>query len=202
MLPDPKYMAIIIQRNTNLDWGMRSEIVLWLIGILSKSPFQQETIYLTINYMDRFLSLHEVSRDKLLLVVTVALLIATKYQEGEPIRIRDLQRLCKNTYKAKDFLKAEIIMLEKLQYRLGWPVPLIFLSRINEKDEGELKHRATIMAQYFLEAILVDKSFVAMRPSITAAAAYCLARSMLGSEWVRFLKYPISRIVYTNIILD
>jgi hypothetical protein len=41
---------------------------------------------------------------------------------------------------------------------------------------------------YFLEAILLDKKFVAERPSITAAAAYCLARCMLGmGEWVRFL---------------
>jgi len=51
-----------------------------------------------------------------------------------------------------------------------------------------MESRAGILAKYLLEAILPDKSFVAKRPSMTAGAAYCLARCMLGiSEWVRFL---------------
>jgi hypothetical protein len=43
-----------------------------------------------------------------------------------------------------------------------------------------MESRAGILAKYFLKAILPDKSFVAKRPSITAAAAYCLARYILG----------------------
>ncbi len=51
-----------------------------------------------------------------------------------------------------------------------------------------MESRARILAQYLLEAVLPNKSFVAERPSITAAAAYYLARCMLGKgEWVRFL---------------
>jgi hypothetical protein len=61
------------------------------------------------------------------------------------------------------------------------------LRRINEEID-EIESRSRILAKYFLEAILPDKSFVAERPSITAAAAYCLARCMLGmGKWVRFL---------------
>jgi hypothetical protein len=61
------------------------------------------------------------------------------------------------------------------------------LRRLNEEID-EMESRAGILAKYLLEAILPDKSFVAERPSMTAAAAYCLARCMLGiGEWVRFL---------------
>jgi hypothetical protein len=64
---------------------------------------------------------------------------------------------------------------------------LIFLRRINQETD-EIESKARILAKYFLEAILPDKSFVAERLSIIAAAAYCLARCMLGiGEWVRFL---------------
>ena len=100
--------------------------------------------------------------------------------------MKSLQKLCGDSYAAEDFLKVEIYMLDKLGYRLGWPGPLIFLRRINEEID-ETESRAGIMAKYLLEAVLPDKSFVAERPSMTAAAAYCLARCMLGiGEWVRF----------------
>jgi hypothetical protein len=70
-------------------------------------------------------------------------------------------------------------MLNRLRYRLRWPGPLIFLKKINKKTD-KIESKAGILTKYFLKAILPDKSFVAERPSITAAAAYCLARYMLG----------------------
>jgi G2/mitotic-specific cyclin 3/4 len=110
-----------------------------------------------------------------------------KYEDREVVTIKSLQKLCGDSYQAEDFLEVEIYMLDKLRYRLGWPSPLIFLRRINEEID-KMESRAGILAKYFLEAILPDKSFVAERPSITAAAACCLARCMLGiGEWVRFL---------------
>jgi hypothetical protein len=69
-------------------------------------------------------------------------------------------------------------MLDRLRYRLRWPGLLIFLRRIN-KETDKIESKAGILAKYFLKAILPDKSFVAKCPSITAAAAYCLARCML-----------------------
>ena len=100
--------------------------------------------------------------------------------------MKSLPKLCGGAYKAEDFRKAEIYMLDKLRYKLGWPGPLIFVRKINEIDAWE--SGARILAKYLLEAILPDESFVAERPSITAAATYCLARCMLGmGEWVRFL---------------
>jgi hypothetical protein len=121
------------------------------------------------------------------LVGTIALSIAVKYEDKEVVSIKSLQKLCRDSYQAEDFFEVEIYMLDKLRYRLGWPGPLIFLRRINEEID-EMESRTGILAKYFLEAILPDKSFVAERPSITAAAAYCLARCMLGiGGWVRFL---------------
>lgn len=181
---------------------MRSRLILWLVGVRSRFSLRQETLFLAINYIDRFLSLKEVSSNRLQLVGTVALSIAVKYEDREVVTMKSLQKLCGDSYQAKDFLEVEIYMLDKLRYRLGWPGPLIFLRRINE-EIGEMESRAGILAKYFLEAILPDKSFVAERPSITAAAAYCLGRCMLGiGEWVRFLTTLPSKIGYTNNILD
>lgn len=49
-----------------------------------------ETLYLTINLIDRYLEQEEVSRPKLQLVGVTALLIASKYEEIYPPELRDL----------------------------------------------------------------------------------------------------------------
>ncbi|KAH8650261.1 cyclin-like protein [Tricladium varicosporioides] len=185
MLPDPNYMTIK-QRDTGLNWEMRSQLIRWIIKVHSRFNLRLEILFLTINYIDRFLSLKEVSSNRLQLAGAVALSIATKYENGSRVTMKSLQKLCGGRYKAEDFRKAEIYMLDKLQYKLGWPGPLIFLGRINEVDERESRResRTRILAKYLLKAILPDERFVPEPPSITAAAGYCLARYMLGvSEW-------------------
>ncbi|KAH8650258.1 cyclin-like protein [Tricladium varicosporioides] len=182
MLPDPNYMAIK-QRNTRLNWEMRSRLILWLVKVRSRFSLRQDTLFLAINYIDRFLSLEEVSSNRLQLVRTVALSIAVQYTDREVVTIKSLQKLCGDSYEAKDFLEVKIYVLDKLRYKLGWPGSLIFLRRLNEEID-DMESRAGILAKYLLEGILPDKNFVAELPSMTAAAAYFLARCMLGiGEW-------------------
>jgi hypothetical protein len=200
MLPDPNYMASK-QRDTGLNWEMRSILILWLVEVHNHLALRQEILFLAINYIDRFLSLKEVSVDRLQFVGVVAICIATKYEDDwklphkywkrpdnwKHVTSRNFRELCPGSYTAEDYIKAEFIMLDKLQYKLQWPGPLIFLRRINIEIDG-IEDRVRILAKYLVEAILPDKSFVAERPSITAAAAYCLARCMLErGKWVSSL---------------
>ncbi|KAH6665232.1 cyclin-like protein [Halenospora varia] len=128
MLPDPNYMAIK-QRDSRLNWEMRSRLILWLVKVHSRFSLRHETLFLAINYIDRFLSLKEVSSNRLQLVGTVALSIAVKYEDREVVTIKSPQKLCGDSYPAEDFLEVEIYMLDRLRYRLGWPGPLIFLKK-------------------------------------------------------------------------
>jgi cyclin B len=57
-----------------------------------------ETLYLTINLIDRFLEKNEVPRPKLQLVGVTSLLIASKYEEIYPPEIRDLVYICDRAY--------------------------------------------------------------------------------------------------------
>lgn len=118
MLPDPNYIAIK-QRDTRLNWEMRSRLILWLVKVHSRFSLRQETLFLAINYIDRFLSLKEVSSNRLQLVGTVALSIAVKYEDREVVTMKSLQKLCGDSYEAEEFLEVEIYMLDKLRYRLG-----------------------------------------------------------------------------------
>eukprot|EP00466_Bigelowiella_natans_P005553 jgi/Bigna1/28165/gw1.46.91.1 len=62
---------------------MREILVDWLIEIHHRrfNKLRTETLYLTINIIDRFLSIREVSRARLQLIGLAAVLIASKYED-------------------------------------------------------------------------------------------------------------------------
>ena len=68
---------------------MRSILVDWLVEVCFKFKFQKETIFITINYIDRFLSKFNVNKKELQLVGVTALFIASKFQEIYPPNIKD-----------------------------------------------------------------------------------------------------------------
>lgn len=60
---------------------MRSILIDWLTEVHSKFELMPETLYLTINIVDRYLSRTFVSRRELQLVGISSMLIACKYEE-------------------------------------------------------------------------------------------------------------------------
>ena len=77
---------------------MRSILVDWLVEVHLKFKLVPETLYLTINIIDRYLANTEVTRPKLQLVGVTALLIASKYEEIYPPELRDLVYICDRAY--------------------------------------------------------------------------------------------------------
>ena len=57
-----------------------------------------ETLYITINLIDRFLSLTKVEKQDVQLVGVAALMIATKYEEIYPPTVKDFIFVTKNAY--------------------------------------------------------------------------------------------------------
>jgi hypothetical protein len=69
---------------------MRLRLILWLVKVYFQFYLRQETLFLAINYIDRFLSLKEVSSNRLQLVGTVVLSIAVKYEDREVVTMKSL----------------------------------------------------------------------------------------------------------------
>lgn len=90
----PHYM----ERQPHINEKMRSILTDWLVEVHLKFKLVPETLYLTINLIDRFLEKYEVPRPKLQLVGVTSLLIAAKYEEIYPPEIRDLVYICDRAY--------------------------------------------------------------------------------------------------------
>ncbi|CAI7632218.1 unnamed protein product [Penicillium glandicola] len=174
MLPVPDYMA----RQSELQWSMRSVLMDWLVQVHQRFNLLPETLFLTVNYIDRFLSYKVVSMGKLQLVGATAIFIAAKFEEITAPSVQEIVYMVDSGYSVDEILKAERFMLTILDFDLGWPGPMSFLRRISKADEYDLETRT--VAKYFLELAIMDERFVCTPPSFIAAGAHCLSRMLLN----------------------
>ncbi|KAF2102731.1 hypothetical protein NA57DRAFT_32881 [Rhizodiscina lignyota] len=178
MKPNPHYM----DAQTEIQWSMRAVLMDWLVQVHHRFTLLPETLFLSVNYVDRFLSCKVVSLGKLQLVGATAIFVAAKYEEINCPSVQEIIFMVDGGYTMDEILKAERFMLTMLQFELGWPGPMSFLRRISKADDYDLETRT--LAKYFLEVTVMDERFVAAAPSFTAAGAHCLARLMLKKgDW-------------------
>ncbi|RMZ85540.1 hypothetical protein DV737_g553, partial [Chaetothyriales sp. CBS 132003] len=173
MLPNAHYM----DNQHEIQWSMRSVLMDWLVQVHHRFGLLPETLFLCVNYIDRFLSCKVVSLGKLQLVGATAIFIAAKYEEINCPSVQEIVYMVDNGYTVDEILKAERFMLTMLQFELGFPGPMSFLRRISKADDYDLETRT--LAKYFLEITIMDERFLASPPSFAAAASHCLARMLL-----------------------
>ncbi|EON64113.1 hypothetical protein W97_03343 [Coniosporium apollinis CBS 100218] len=193
MRPNPYYM----DNQAEIQWSMRSVLMDWLVQVHHRFNLLPETLFLSVNYVDRFLSCKVVSLNKLQLVGATAIFVAAKYEEINCPSVQEIVYMVDSGYSVDEILKAERFMLSMLQFELGWPGPMSFLRRISKADDYDLETRT--LAKYFLEITIMDERFVGCAPSFTAAAAHCLARFMLRKgDWspahVYYSNYTLSQL--------
>jgi G2/mitotic-specific cyclin-B, other len=97
-IPNPTYMEFQVHLNDR----MRAILVDWLVEVHNKFKLVPETLYLTVNLIDRYLEREQVERHKLQLVGVTCLLIASKYEEIYPPEMRDLVYICDKAYEKED----------------------------------------------------------------------------------------------------
>ncbi|KAL2266269.1 hypothetical protein VTJ83DRAFT_5621 [Remersonia thermophila] len=193
MCPNAYYM----DDQTEIQWSMRSVLMDWLVQVHHRFCLLPETLFLTVNCIDRFLSVKVVSLGKLQLVGATALFVAAKYEEINCPSVQEIVYMVDSGYSADEILKAERFMLSMLHFEMGWPGPMSFLRRISKADDYDLDTRT--MAKYFLEITIMDERFVSCPPSYLAAGAHCISRLFLGKGgWtpghVHYSGYTLSQL--------
>eukprot|EP00917_Polyrhabdina_sp_WS-2016_P027233 GHVP01058160.1.p1 GENE.GHVP01058160.1~~GHVP01058160.1.p1 ORF type:complete len:357 (+),score=61.74 GHVP01058160.1:457-1527(+) len=176
--PDRNY----ITAQKEVTFEMRSILIDWLIEVQWKLKLHPETLFLTVNIVDRFLSLRGVSTDKLQLVGLSATIIAAKYEEIIIPSISNFSMLSENAYTSEEILKAERYMLHVLDYFIGMPSPMTFLRRVSKADDYDVRTRT--IAKYLMETSLLASEFIGVPGSLIATSAIYIGRIMLKSgQW-------------------
>jgi hypothetical protein len=105
-------------RQEDVNEKMRSILIDWLVEVHLKFKLVPESLYLTVNLIDRYLEKEQVNRQKLQLVGVTAMLIACKYEEIYPPIVRDFVYITDNAYTKEEILDMERKMLQVLDFNI------------------------------------------------------------------------------------
>ncbi|XP_029647094.1 G2/mitotic-specific cyclin-B [Octopus sinensis] len=167
---------------------MRAILIDWLCQVHHRFRLLQETLYLTVSVLDRFLQINPVIRSKLQLVGVTSMLIASKYEEMYAPEVSDFVYITDNAYTRADIRQMEMLILKTLDFKLGKPLCLHFLRR-NSKA-GQVDANTHTLAKYLMELTIVEYDMVNIHPSLLAAAALCLSLHLISNtEWNDTLAY-------------
>lgn len=190
--PTPGYL----EKHPEITSGMRFILVDWLVEVVQEYKLSTETLYLAVNYVDRFLSgTAFVKREKLQLVGTAALMIAAKFEEISPPELNEFVYITDSTYTNRQLIRMEHVLLKVLSFRMAAPTTKQFLRQfllihpVNATTEN--------LAMYVSELSLLEvHPFLQYRPSTVAASAYCLANYTVSKSL-----WPISLRSFTGYTL-
>lgn len=132
--------------------------------------------------MDRFLSEVTVVRQKLQLIASASLFLASKYEEVCCLGASEIANLTDNSYTKEQILKTEQIVLKILQFKLTVPTPYDFLNvyaSLMTVVPDRVKHLAEMLCELTMLMIL---PYMALMPSKIAAAALALSNYVLDQD--------------------
>ncbi|KAF8403706.1 hypothetical protein HHK36_011810 [Tetracentron sinense] len=167
---------------------MRSILVDWLIEVHNKFELMPESLYLTLNIIDRFLSKKIVLRRELQLVGIGAMLIACKYEEIWAPEVNDFVCISDKAYTREQILAMEKAILCKLEWGLTVPTPYVFLVRFIKASVPDQEMENIVF--FLAELGLMHYATIMYCPSMLAASAVYAARYTLNKSplWSETLK--------------
>ena len=175
----------ILSRTVPLNYIQQVEVHL-------KYKMVPETLYLTVNILDRYLQLKQVRRSKLQLVGVAALSLAGKYEEIYPPELRDYVYITDKAYNKAEIVEMETDIANTLQYCFTVPTVHAFLCRFLKAAHAD--RTMVQLACYLAERSLQEYSMCKFLPSIVAATSVLIARKTLRRHpWsptlVKYTKY-------------
>lgn len=153
---------------------MRAILVDWLIQVHMRFHLLPETLFLTINILDRYLAKGLATKDTLQLTGVAALSAASKYEEIFPPEIVDYVYITENSVSRPDIIRMEYKILSVLDVDLGRPTVIQFVRRISTYFNPKVH----VMAKFISENMIVDYATCHLNPSVIAAVSVWMAAAL------------------------
>jgi hypothetical protein len=117
--PDPNYFDT---NQNEVSSIMRAILVDWMMEVCNEFTLKRETFHYSLNYVDRFLSIHKnVKKEELQLVGVSCMFIAAKMEEVYSPRVADFAKSTDNGYDVTQIVKMEKVIIRELQWRTTPP---------------------------------------------------------------------------------
>ncbi|PHT58566.1 Cyclin-B2-3 [Capsicum baccatum] len=143
-----------------------------------KFELMEETLYLTMNLIARFLAVQTVIRKKLQLVGITTLFLAYKYEEVSISVVEDLISISNKAYARKEVLEMEKLRVNALQFNMTVPTTYVFMWRFLKASQSDRK--VELVSFFLIELCLVEYEMLGFPPLMLATAAVFTAQCTLA----------------------
>ena len=164
--PKPVYDKINSQKEINCQ--MRSVLIDWIIDVHYKFGLTDETLFMTVLIIDRYISIKYISKIRFQLLGITAMLIACKHEEINMPKIDDFIYITDNAYTKDEVVFMENDILNIFNFDLLYPSPIKFFECLALKYNFDKKQ--ILMGKYLMETFLIDLKWINYRPSVIACA--------------------------------
>lgn len=161
--------GIIWKLQDDITCGMRQILIDWLSEVCDHLKLTREVLFLTVNYIDRFLTRIRVPQSEFQLLGIACAWVASKYEAVHPPSGRRLIHLTNNSYTLRQLHSMETMVLQALEFNLGSPTALKFCDYILQQTQ--LVHSSvTLLAEHLLDvSILTYPSGCAPKTQLSSA---------------------------------
>merc|ERR1712117_935773 len=177
---------------------MRKIVTDWMSEVCEDQQCKPEVFFLSINYLDRFLSRVNIQKEQFQLCASVCLLLASKFSQVVPISTDKIVIYTDSSVTAQELRQWEIKILNVLHWELSsvtthsfleYLMPEILTIVSNKVDIETVRRQAETIAAM----AATEYSFISAKQSLIAAAALSAAlREEMESQEIIFLMKSIA----------
>ncbi|XP_013410672.1 G1/S-specific cyclin-D2 [Lingula anatina] len=182
-LPSASYFKCV---QTDIKPFMRKMVATWMLEVCEEQKCEEEVFPLSMNYLDRFLSIVNTRKNRLQLLGAACMFLASKLKETIPLTAEKIVIYTDNSISYQELLDLELLVLQKLKWDLSAVTPHDFLEQILSRLPID-REKATVMkrhAQTFIALCATDFKFAMYPPSMIAAGSVgAAAHGLLGPGW-------------------
>ncbi|XP_051898784.1 G1/S-specific cyclin-D1-like [Pristis pectinata] len=178
---------------------MRSRLAGWMLEVCEQETCEKEVFPLSMNYLDRFLSLMPLEKSRFQLLGATCLFLASKLRQTIPLSVETLCAYTAYSSRPEELRTLELLLLEKLRWDIAAPTPQDFVEQLlgalgppAARERLIQKHTDT-----FIALCTTDGEFVSFPPSVIGAAS--LAAAVCGLR-LRLPGIPPETRLFTDLL--
>ena len=181
-----------LKQQTEINDRARSKVINWMIKCQLRFHFSNESLFLAVSLLDRFLEKQQIDKKSLGLVGVAALLIAWKYEEVCPLRLEGLLSCSNEKCSPSKVHNMELQLLKALNFEIVAPTTLQFLQRVCQDDRS-----AFTLTLYICENQLLYSDMAKYMPSLIGLSGFYIAKKA-NNKYYRIEDLPLKDFKYTK----
>jgi hypothetical protein len=131
-------LSFYLEHQTDITQDMYEIVIDWLVDVHRKFKMKNETLFLCITLMNKYLEKNEIKKEIFQLLATTCMFISSKYEEIYPPPIEDFVYICADAYTKNDFINMEAMLLCDVEFNLVFSNPITLLGIYGQQSKHAL----------------------------------------------------------------